>query len=86
MEMKWIVLALAVLMYVLIVVFSSKKSFFTLGAALLLLLLKVISPREAFFEMVNWHVLMILRDLADVNIYVFLCKKFCQRLVVIEPF
>jgi Na+/H+ antiporter NhaD/arsenite permease-like protein len=56
---KWIVLALTVLMYVLIVVFPAKKSFSALGAALLIMLLGVVSPKTAFTELINWNVLMI---------------------------
>jgi Na+/H+ antiporter NhaD/arsenite permease-like protein len=59
MEMKWIVLAVAVLMYGLIVVFPGKKSFSSLGAALLMLILGVVSPGQALGELINWNVLMI---------------------------
>ncbi|MDR0669214.1 MAG: citrate transporter [Treponema sp.] len=59
MPVKWIVLAIAVLMYVLIVVFPRKKSFSSMGAALLMLILGVISPNAALTELVNWTVLMI---------------------------
>jgi Na+/H+ antiporter NhaD/arsenite permease-like protein len=57
--MKWIVLALAVLMYACIVIFPSKKSFSALGGAALVLILGVVSPVQAFTELVNWNVLMI---------------------------
>jgi Na+/H+ antiporter NhaD/arsenite permease-like protein len=59
MQIKWIVLALTVLMYLLIVVFSEKKSFIALGAAFVTLLLGVVGPLEAVRELVNWNVLMI---------------------------
>jgi Na+/H+ antiporter NhaD/arsenite permease-like protein len=59
MEMKWIVLAIAVLMYGLIVVFPGKKSFVSLGGALLMVILGVVSPGQALGELINWNVLMI---------------------------
>ncbi|MDR3123393.1 MAG: citrate transporter, partial [Treponema sp.] len=59
MQMKWIVLAIAVVMYGLIVVFPGKKSFSSLGAALLMIILGVVSPGQALGELVNWNVLMI---------------------------
>jgi Na+/H+ antiporter NhaD/arsenite permease-like protein len=59
MSIKWIVLALAVLMYALIVIFPGKKSFSALGAAALMLILGAVSPREALGELINWTILMI---------------------------
>jgi Na+/H+ antiporter NhaD/arsenite permease-like protein len=59
MQMKWIVLAVAVVMYALIVIFPQKKSFSSMGAALLMLILGVVSPAAALTELVNWTVLMI---------------------------
>jgi Na+/H+ antiporter NhaD/arsenite permease-like protein len=59
MEMKWIVLAIAALMYGLVVVFPGKKSFSSLGAALLMVILGVVGPGQALGELVNWNVLMI---------------------------
>jgi Na+/H+ antiporter NhaD/arsenite permease-like protein len=46
-------------MYLLVVIFSEKKSFIALGAALLTILLGVVGPLEAVRELVNWNVLMI---------------------------
>jgi Na+/H+ antiporter NhaD/arsenite permease-like protein len=57
--MKWMVLATAVVMYALVVIFPGKKSFSSLGAALLMLILRVVSPATAVGELVNWDVLMI---------------------------
>jgi Na+/H+ antiporter NhaD/arsenite permease-like protein len=59
MDMKWIVLAIAVLMYGLIVIFPGKKSFASLGGALLMIILGVVSPGQALGELINWNVLMI---------------------------
>jgi Na+/H+ antiporter NhaD/arsenite permease-like protein len=59
MPTKWVVLALAGLMYALIVIFPAKKSFSSLGAAVLVLILGVVSPGKAIGELINWNVLMI---------------------------
>jgi Na+/H+ antiporter NhaD/arsenite permease-like protein len=58
MPLKWIVLAIAVLMYAIVVIFPNKKSFSTLGAAVLMVIIGAISPLEALGH-VNWNVLMI---------------------------
>jgi Na+/H+ antiporter NhaD/arsenite permease-like protein len=59
MEMKWIVLAIAVIMYILVVAFPDKKSWMALGAALLALVLGVVTPFHAATVLINWNVLMI---------------------------
>jgi Na+/H+ antiporter NhaD/arsenite permease-like protein len=72
MEMKWIVLAVAVLMYAIIVIFPNKKSFASLGAALVMVILRVVGPWEAIGTLVNWNVLMIFVGsliIADLFIY-----------------
>jgi Na+/H+ antiporter NhaD/arsenite permease-like protein len=72
MEMKWIVLAVAVLMYTFIVMFPSKKSLASLGAALVMITLQVVGPWEAIGTLVNWNVLMIFVGslvIADLFIY-----------------
>jgi Na+/H+ antiporter NhaD/arsenite permease-like protein len=66
-DIKWIVLGVAVLMYGLIVIFSDKKSRISLGAALLLLILGLVYPGEAASPLgwkalvahIIWTVLMI---------------------------
>ncbi len=72
MEMKWIVLAIAVLMYAIIVIFPNKKSFASLGAALVMIILRVVGPWEAIGSLVNWNVLLIFIGslvIADLFIY-----------------
>ena len=75
MEMKWVVLALAVMMYALVIIVQHKKIVFTSAAALVILLLGAIFPESifssggvplraypfihAFTALVNWNVLMI---------------------------
>ncbi|MDR1248525.1 MAG: citrate transporter [Treponema sp.] len=59
MQIKWMVLGIAALMYALIVIFPGKKSFSSLGAALLMVILGVVSPGQVLGELINWNVLMI---------------------------
>ncbi|MGI5105584.1 TRAP transporter large permease subunit [Treponema socranskii] len=75
MEMKWVVLTLAVMMYALVIIVQHKKIVFTSASALVILLLGVIFPESifssggvplraypfihAFTSLVNWNVLMI---------------------------
>ncbi len=59
MEMKWIVLAIAVAMYAFVVAFPGKKAWATCGAALAVILLGVVTPLHAATTLVNWSVLMI---------------------------
>ena len=73
MELKWIILAIAVVMYVLVILFQNKKVWMTSTAALLIVILGVIFQGQVFeqtsnlgallhhvfFELINWNVLMI---------------------------
>lgn len=47
-ELKWVVLALAILMYLLVIIFQDKKIWFTTGAAVILLVLGTIFPGQIF--------------------------------------
>ena len=70
--MKWIVLALALLMYALVLAFQDKKVFWSLGAAAIAITLGTLFPSavfegsgrafaicHSFFDLINWNVLMI---------------------------
>ena len=65
--MKFLVLAVMIVMYVFVVIFPNKKSFSALGAALVMLVIRSFIPgeiflglvKEAAFELINWDVLMI---------------------------
>ncbi len=46
--MKWVVLALAVLMYVFVIAFQDKKVIFTTGAALIVIVLGILNPGVIF--------------------------------------
>lgn len=59
MEMKWIVLAIAIAMYAFVVIAPHKKAWASLIAAFLVIITGVISPVHAFGTLVNWNVLMI---------------------------
>ncbi len=74
MELKWIVLGTAVLMYLLVILFQEKKVLITSAAVAVLIVLGMIFPGEiftqaaggrisvlthSFGELVNWNILMI---------------------------
>lgn len=48
MELKWIILAIALLMYLFVIIFQDKKVWFTTGAAVVLLVLGIIFPGSVF--------------------------------------
>ena len=50
MDLKWIVLALALLMYLFVIIFQDKKVWFTTGAVVVLLILGMIFPGQVFSE------------------------------------
>lgn len=88
MLMKWIVLALAVLMYALIVIFPNRKSYSSLGAALLMIMLGVVSPKVALGELINWNVLMIFVGslvIAELFIYSRVPAVIADSLVTYSP-
>ena len=73
--LKYIVLAIAVLMYILVILFQNKKVWFTSAAALIVIILGMIFPGQIFiqpeqasriyafthsvFQIINWNVIMI---------------------------
>jgi Na+/H+ antiporter NhaD/arsenite permease-like protein len=84
MLVKWIVLALAVVMYAFIVIFPERKSWSALGAALLMILFRAAAGegafipgitllvREAAVELINWEVLMIfVGSLAIAELFIY---------------
>lgn len=72
MEMKWIILAVAALMYTLVIVFPNKKAWTSLGAALITVILGVVSPGHALFELINWNILMIyVGSLAIAELFIY---------------
>jgi Na+/H+ antiporter NhaD/arsenite permease-like protein len=88
MPIKWIVLALAVLMYVLIVIFPDKKSLSSLGAGALMIILGVVGPGEALGRLINWNVLMIFLGslvIAELFIYSRVPAMIADSLVIHSP-
>lgn len=57
--MKWIVLAIALVMYVFVIVFPKKKAWISLGAGALIIILGAVPLWTAFSQLINWNVLMI---------------------------
>lgn len=86
--MKYIVLALAVVMYGLVIAISHRKAWFTLGAALIVGLLGVVSPARIFGELINWNVLLIYVGslvIADLFIYSRAPSRLADRIVMKAP-
>jgi len=70
--MKFAVLGIAVVMYGLVIAFTGKKAWFTLGAAALVVILGVVGPIHALRDLINWNVLLIYVGslvIADLFIY-----------------
>lgn len=72
MELKWVVLGIAVVMYALVIAFQDRKVWFTTAAAFLVVILGTIFPAQIFdgeghsfalvhsiCSLINWNVLMI---------------------------
>jgi Na+/H+ antiporter NhaD/arsenite permease-like protein len=88
MPIKWIVLALAILMYALVVIFPNKKSISVLGAAALMVILGVVGPVEVLTEHINWTVLMIFIGslvIAELFIYSRVPSVVADAIVVHSP-
>lgn len=86
--MKFAVLAIAVVMYGLVIAFTHKKAWFTLGAATLVIILGVVSPSKAMFELVNWNVLLIYIGsliIADLFIYSRVPAYLADKIVEKSP-
>jgi Na+/H+ antiporter NhaD/arsenite permease-like protein len=93
---KWIVLALAVLMYALIVIFPDKKSWSALGAAVLMIFFRSLGTTDTVFsllkeagtELINWDVLMIFVGslvIAELFIYSRVPAVIADSLVMRSP-
>ena len=86
--MKYFVLALAVVMYGLVIAIPHRKAWFTLGAALVVGLLGVVSPAQIFGELINWNVLLIYIGslvIADLFIYSRAPSRLADRIVMKAP-
>ena len=101
MEIKYIILALSVLMYLLVICFQNKKVWFTSAAALVAVLLglslgNVFTAssgswellRHIFFELINWNILMIYVGsmiIAALFIYSRVPARIADALVTVSP-
>jgi Na+/H+ antiporter NhaD/arsenite permease-like protein len=86
--MKFAMLAIAVVMYGLVISFPHKKAWFSLGAAVIVIVLGVISPQKAVFQLVNWNVLLIYVGslvIADLFIYSRVPAHLADRIVDSTP-
>lgn len=98
---KWIILALAVLMYLFVIIFQEKKVVFTSIAAALIFVLGILTlsvfsanesylslAKHVFTELINWNVLMIYVGsmiIAALFIYSKVPARIADRLVSISP-
>jgi Na+/H+ antiporter NhaD/arsenite permease-like protein len=88
MSIKWVVLAIAVFMYALIVLFPGKKSFASLGAAAAMLVLRVVGPFQVIAELIDWTVIMIFVGslvIAELFIYSRVPAVIADSIVVHSP-
>jgi len=86
--MKFIVLAIAVIMYGLVIAFTHKKAWFSLAAAALVMALGIVSPKTALTELVNWNVLLIYIGslvIADLFIYSRVPAHLADRIIDSTP-
>jgi Na+/H+ antiporter NhaD/arsenite permease-like protein len=86
--MKFAVLAIAVVMYALVIVFTHKKAWFSLAAAGIVMALGIVSPHKAMSELVNWNVLLIYIGslvIADLFIYSRVPAHLADRIIDSTP-
>jgi len=86
--MKYFVLALAVVMYGLVIAIPHRKAWFTLGAAIVVGLLGVVSPARIFGELINWNVLLIyIGSLVIANLFIYsrAPSRLADRIVMKAP-
>ncbi|AEJ20268.1 SLC13 family permease [Gracilinema caldarium] len=86
--MQWIVLALTVLMYALIILFPNIKAYITLGTAIIMMLLRVVGFQEAIITMVNWNILMIFVGslvIAELFIYSRMPARIADEIIDRSP-
>lgn len=97
---KFFMLALALVMYVLVIFAQNKKIVFTSIAALIVIVVALVSPKtifpnvntfsllHIFFELVNWNVLMIYigsMAIASLFIYSKMPEAIADRIVELSP-
>lgn len=88
MNQKWLPLAVAIVMYLLIIVFPKQKAIFSLSAAACMLFLGIVSVQMALFNLINWSVLMIYIGsliIADLFIYSNVPVRIADSLISRAP-
>ncbi len=88
MEMKWIVLIIAAVMYGIVIAFPQKKAWAALVAAALVILLGAVQPGYAFGTLINWNILMIYVGsliIAELFIYSRVPARIADSIVVRAP-
>jgi Na+/H+ antiporter NhaD/arsenite permease-like protein len=94
MELKWIVLAIAATMYLLVIVFPQRKAWITVGAAVAVLVAAAgfgstaITPLRALTGYVNWSVLLIFIGsliIAELFIYSRVPARIADDIVDASP-
>lgn len=86
--MKTFTLVLALVMYVLVILFPHRKSWLSLAAAAVLLAAGVVGPMHALAELVNWDILMIYLGclvIAELFIYSGVPAALAERIVRKAP-
>ena len=87
MEAKWVVLAITIVMYGIVIAFPARKAWVTLAAAALVVIIGVISPLKAI-SLVNWSVLLIYIGsliLAELFIYSKVPARIADTIVLNTP-
>lgn len=87
MKEKWIVLAIVIVMYCVVIAIPHKKAWTTLAAAALVILIGIISPLKAL-SLVNWSVLLIYIGsliLAELFIYSKVPARIADNIVQYTP-
>ena len=101
MNIKWIILGIALVMYLLVIIFQNKKVWFTSAAALVAVVLGLIFGsvftassgswqllHHIFFELINWNILMIYvgsMTIAALFIYSRVPARIADALVTVSP-
>lgn len=88
MELKWIVLAIMAVMYILVIIFQSKKIWFTSIAALLVIIIGAVTPFHALTGLINWNILMIYIGslvIAELFIYSKVPARIADGIINVSP-
>lgn len=88
MEMKWIVLAFAALMYICVIIFSGKKHWISLAAAALLIFIGATPASHAVLHLINWNILGIYIGslvIAELFLYSRVPNRLADTIIEVMP-